>query len=215
MPQMGVSVAEGTIVKWHKQPGDWVEADETVCEISTDKIDTEMPSPASGRLVRILVEENETVAVGTVLARDRHRRAAGSAARRPSAERRAGRTERRTGPLARDLAGRAAGRGRARHRPVAGDRAPASAGASARRTCSRSSSKRRRRTERPLHTESPYRPEPSRPTADATRRRAARAAVADAQADRRAHAPQPAHRGARDDGRRGGHEPRGRAPRGS
>jgi 2-oxoglutarate dehydrogenase complex dihydrolipoamide succinyltransferase (E2) component len=68
MPQMGVSVAEGTIVKWHKRPGDWVESDETVCEISTDKIDTELPSPAAGRLVRILVEENQTVTVGTVLA---------------------------------------------------------------------------------------------------------------------------------------------------
>ena len=68
MPQMGVSVAEGTIVRWHKRPGDWVEADETVCEISTDKIDTELPSPASGRLVRILVEENETVTVGAALA---------------------------------------------------------------------------------------------------------------------------------------------------
>jgi 2-oxoglutarate dehydrogenase complex dihydrolipoamide succinyltransferase (E2) component len=68
MPQMGVSVAEGTIVKWHKHAGDWVEADETVCEISTDKIDTELPSPATGRLVRIAVEENATVGVGTVLA---------------------------------------------------------------------------------------------------------------------------------------------------
>jgi 2-oxoglutarate dehydrogenase complex dihydrolipoamide succinyltransferase (E2) component len=65
---MGVSVAEGTIVKWHKHPGDWVEADETVCEISTDKIDTELPSPATGRLVRIMAEENATVAVGTPLA---------------------------------------------------------------------------------------------------------------------------------------------------
>ncbi|HEU4736855.1 MAG TPA: biotin/lipoyl-containing protein, partial [Solirubrobacterales bacterium] len=68
MPQMGVSVAEGTIVEWRKSPGDWVEADETICEISTDKIDTELPSPASGRLVRVMVEENETVGVGTVLA---------------------------------------------------------------------------------------------------------------------------------------------------
>jgi 2-oxoglutarate dehydrogenase E2 component (dihydrolipoamide succinyltransferase) len=68
MPQMGVSVAEGTIIDWRKRPGDWVEADETICEISTDKVDTEIPSPASGRLVRILVEPNETVAVGTVLA---------------------------------------------------------------------------------------------------------------------------------------------------
>ena len=48
MPQMGVSVAEGTVVTWHKRPGDWVEADETVCEISSDKIDSEIPAPASG-----------------------------------------------------------------------------------------------------------------------------------------------------------------------
>ncbi len=68
MPQMGVSVAEGTILKWHKRPGDWVEADEVICEISTDKVDTEVPSPASGRVARIDVEENETVPVGTVLA---------------------------------------------------------------------------------------------------------------------------------------------------
>jgi pyruvate/2-oxoglutarate dehydrogenase complex dihydrolipoamide acyltransferase (E2) component len=68
MPQMGVSVAEGTVIQWRKRPGDWVERDETICEISTDKIDTEIPSPASGRLIRILVEANETVAVGTLLA---------------------------------------------------------------------------------------------------------------------------------------------------
>jgi 2-oxoglutarate dehydrogenase complex dihydrolipoamide succinyltransferase (E2) component len=68
MPQMGVSVAEGTVLKWHKRPGDWVEADEVICEISTDKIDTEVPSPAGGRVARILVEENDTVPVGTVLA---------------------------------------------------------------------------------------------------------------------------------------------------
>jgi 2-oxoglutarate dehydrogenase E2 component (dihydrolipoamide succinyltransferase) len=69
MPQMGVSVAEGTVVQWRKQVGDWVEADETICEISTDKIDTEVPSPASGRLAEILVEVEETVPVGAVLAR--------------------------------------------------------------------------------------------------------------------------------------------------
>jgi 2-oxoglutarate dehydrogenase complex dihydrolipoamide succinyltransferase (E2) component len=68
MPQMGVSVAEGTIVEWKKRVGDWVEADETICEISTDKVDSEIPSPASGRLAKILVQENETVAVGTTLA---------------------------------------------------------------------------------------------------------------------------------------------------
>jgi pyruvate/2-oxoglutarate dehydrogenase complex dihydrolipoamide acyltransferase (E2) component len=69
MPQMGVSVAEGTIVAWHKQEGDWVEADETLAEVTTDKIDTEIPSPATGRLVEILVEPGVTVDIGTPLAR--------------------------------------------------------------------------------------------------------------------------------------------------
>src|SRR5205085_12562295 len=69
MPQMGVSVAEGTVVEWRKRPGDWVEADETICEVSTDKIDTEVPSPASGRVTEVLVEVDTTVDVGTVLAR--------------------------------------------------------------------------------------------------------------------------------------------------
>src|SRR3954471_2045756 len=68
MPQMGVSVAEGTIVEWRKRPGDWVERDETICDISTDKIDTEVPAPASGRVERILVEKGKTVAVRTRLA---------------------------------------------------------------------------------------------------------------------------------------------------
>jgi 2-oxoglutarate dehydrogenase dihydrolipoamide succinyltransferase (E2 component) len=68
MPQMGVSVAEGTIVEWLKQPGDWVEADETVATVSTDKVDVEIPSPASGRLEQILVAVDETVPVGTPLA---------------------------------------------------------------------------------------------------------------------------------------------------
>ncbi|MGI9100143.1 MAG: biotin/lipoyl-containing protein, partial [Solirubrobacteraceae bacterium] len=69
MPQMGVSVAEGTLVEWRKQRGDWVQADETICEVSTDKIDTEIPSPASGRLVEILVGVGVTVEVGVTLAR--------------------------------------------------------------------------------------------------------------------------------------------------
>ncbi len=69
MPQMGVSVAEGTVVEWRKQPGDWVQADETICEISTDKIDTEVPAPASGRLVEVLVAVGTTVDVGVTLAR--------------------------------------------------------------------------------------------------------------------------------------------------
>jgi pyruvate/2-oxoglutarate dehydrogenase complex dihydrolipoamide acyltransferase (E2) component len=69
MPQMGVSVAEGTVVEWKKRPGDWVEADETICEVSTDKIDIEVPSPAAGRVTEVLVEVDTTVDVGTVLAR--------------------------------------------------------------------------------------------------------------------------------------------------
>jgi pyruvate/2-oxoglutarate dehydrogenase complex dihydrolipoamide acyltransferase (E2) component len=69
MPQMGVSVSEGTIVEWKKQVGDWVAYEETICEISTDKIDTEVPSPVEGRLAEILVDVGTTVDVGTVLAR--------------------------------------------------------------------------------------------------------------------------------------------------
>src|SRR5215207_6525059 len=68
MPQMGVSVAEGTIVEWKKQVGDWVEADEVIASISTDKIDTDVEAPATGRLQEIQVQVGETVAVGTVLA---------------------------------------------------------------------------------------------------------------------------------------------------
>src|SRR3954452_18581129 len=69
MPQMGVSVSEGTIVAWRKQPGDWVEYEEPIVDISTDKIDTEVPSPAAGRLAEVVVEVGTTVDVGTVLAR--------------------------------------------------------------------------------------------------------------------------------------------------
>src|SRR5579863_4160474 len=69
MPQMGVSVAEGTVVAWRVEVGDQIAADETICEISTDKIDTEVPSPASGVVAEILVSIDETVSVGTVLAR--------------------------------------------------------------------------------------------------------------------------------------------------
>src|SRR6185369_16403545 len=67
MPQMGVSVSEGTITRWLKQQGEQVEADEPLLEISTDKVDTEVPSPASGTLTQILVQEGETVDVGTKL----------------------------------------------------------------------------------------------------------------------------------------------------
>ncbi|HVA31911.1 MAG TPA: 2-oxoglutarate dehydrogenase, E2 component, dihydrolipoamide succinyltransferase [Gaiellaceae bacterium] len=68
MPQMGVSVSEGTVTKWLKQEGETIEADEPLLEISTDKVDTEVPSPASGIVTQILVQEGETVEVGTKLA---------------------------------------------------------------------------------------------------------------------------------------------------
>lgn len=67
MPQLGESVAEGTVTKWLKKPGDRVEEDEPLFEVSTDKVETEVPSPASGWLSEILVEEGTTVAVGTQL----------------------------------------------------------------------------------------------------------------------------------------------------
>jgi pyruvate dehydrogenase E2 component (dihydrolipoamide acetyltransferase) len=68
MPQMGVSVSEGTITKWLKQEGEEIQADEPLLEISTDKVDTEVPSPGSGVVQQILVQEGETVEVGTKLA---------------------------------------------------------------------------------------------------------------------------------------------------
>jgi 2-oxoglutarate dehydrogenase E2 component (dihydrolipoamide succinyltransferase) len=68
MPQMGVSVSEGTVTKWLKKEGETVQADESLLEISTDKVDTEVPSPATGVVQQILVQEGETVDVGTKLA---------------------------------------------------------------------------------------------------------------------------------------------------
>src|SRR5436853_6629086 len=64
LPQMGVSVSEGTITRWLKQEGEQVEADEPLLEVSTDKVDTEIPAPASGVLQSIKVQEDETVEVG-------------------------------------------------------------------------------------------------------------------------------------------------------
>ena len=70
MPEMGESVTEGTILEWLVGIGDEVEAEQGLVEVSTDKVDTEVPSPASGVLTKILVEPDETVPVGTVLGRD-------------------------------------------------------------------------------------------------------------------------------------------------
>src|SRR5207302_8129932 len=68
MPQMGESIFEGTVTKWIKKEGDAVQRDEPLFEISTDKIDTEIPSPASGTLQKILVKEGQTVQINTVVA---------------------------------------------------------------------------------------------------------------------------------------------------
>jgi pyruvate dehydrogenase E2 component (dihydrolipoamide acetyltransferase) len=69
MPQMGESIVEGTLTKWLKKPGEHIERDEPLFEISTDKVDTEVPSPAAGRLSEILVEEGKTVGINTVVGR--------------------------------------------------------------------------------------------------------------------------------------------------
>src|ERR1700704_1295710 len=68
MPQMGDAVTEGTVLEWHKQEGEDVAADETMVEISTDKVDAEVPAPAAGTITKILAAEGDTVAVGEVLA---------------------------------------------------------------------------------------------------------------------------------------------------
>jgi 2-oxoglutarate dehydrogenase E2 component (dihydrolipoamide succinyltransferase) len=69
MPQMGESIVEGTLTKWLKKPGERVERDEPLFEISTDKVDTEIPSPSAGTLQEVLVEEGKTVAINTIVAR--------------------------------------------------------------------------------------------------------------------------------------------------
>ncbi|NLT26252.1 MAG: 2-oxoglutarate dehydrogenase, E2 component, dihydrolipoamide succinyltransferase, partial [Microbacteriaceae bacterium] len=69
LPALGESVTEGTVTRWLKQVGDTVEVDEALLEVSTDKVDTEVPSPVAGTIQEILVGEDETVEVGAVLAR--------------------------------------------------------------------------------------------------------------------------------------------------
>src|SRR5512147_2752462 len=82
MPQMGESIAEGTLSRWIKKLGDEVKRDEPIFEISTDKVDAEIPAPNAGVLAEILVQEGETVAVQTVVARLETE--AGAAAAAPS-----------------------------------------------------------------------------------------------------------------------------------
>ena len=176
MPQMGVSVAEGTVVEWKKRPGDWVEADETICEVSTDKIDIEVPSPAAGRVTEVLVEVDTTVDVGTVLARiatdaspgeahaDEHIEAAHSPAPEPKPQGNGHRAGRRYSPVVQRIAAEhdvdldkveGTGRGgRVRKQDVL---------AFVERDSAEPPSE-----DAPLHIESPYRPDPGpEPTAPA------------------------------------------------
>ena len=80
MPALGESVTEGTVSRWLKKVGDQVAVDEPLLEVSTDKVDSEVPSPIAGVITEILVEEDETVDVGTVLCRVGEAGEAGSAA---------------------------------------------------------------------------------------------------------------------------------------
>ncbi len=102
LPQLGETVTEGTITQWFKQVGDAVAADEALFEVSTDKVDTEVPSPVAGTLTEIRVQEGETVDVGTVIAvvGDGDGAAPAAAAAAPAAE----------APAARGTGGRSAGR---------------------------------------------------------------------------------------------------------
>src|SRR5271166_1150935 len=87
MPQMGESIVEGTLTKWLKKPGERVDRDEPLFEISTDKVDTEIPSPAAGTLSEIMVEEGKTVGFNTVVGRITDGDGAGpSAAAAPAAQ---------------------------------------------------------------------------------------------------------------------------------
>src|SRR5436305_13489056 len=86
MPQMGESIVEGTLTKWLKKPGERVERDEPLFEISTDKVDTEIPAPAAGTLSEVLVEEGKTVAINTIVARISDGGAAPAAAAKPAAQ---------------------------------------------------------------------------------------------------------------------------------
>lgn len=85
MPQMGESIVEGTLTKWLKKPGDKVERDEPLFEISTDKVDTEIPSPAAGTLGELLVQEGQTVQVNAIVARITEGNGAASAPAAPAA----------------------------------------------------------------------------------------------------------------------------------
>ncbi|MDP6569692.1 MAG: biotin/lipoyl-containing protein, partial [Candidatus Marinimicrobia bacterium] len=69
MPKMGESITEGTVLEWKKNIGESIEKDETLLEISTDKVDSEVPAPASGTVLEIIAQVNDTIPVGEVIAR--------------------------------------------------------------------------------------------------------------------------------------------------
>src|SRR5580658_6736005 len=69
MPKMGESIMEATVLKWHKRPGDTVKMDETLLDIATDKVDSEVPSTAAGVITELLYKENDVVPVGAIIAR--------------------------------------------------------------------------------------------------------------------------------------------------
>jgi pyruvate/2-oxoglutarate dehydrogenase complex dihydrolipoamide acyltransferase (E2) component len=173
MPHMGTSIAEGTVIGWHKAVGEAVAVDEVLCDITTDKIDTECPSPAAGVLVEILVTEGETVDVGTVLARI----AVEGGAPAPSTDDPPPADARTTPAAASGNNGRAVestGEARRRYSPVvtrlAADRDVDLAEVAGTGRGGRVTKKdvlafleARETAEPPLHSESPYRPDP--PTA--------------------------------------------------
>ena len=239
MPQMGVSVAEGTVVEWKKQPGDWVERDEIIASISTDKIDTDVEAPASGRVQEILVEVGTTVDVGVVMARIATDAKPGEAhaSERPGHVRGRGRAEgarRRGRPVRRHdiaaarsaarrrprsralLAGGHADRRRARHRPRAGAGDGPRRAACASPTCSPTSraTARRRKSRRCT---SRARTSPSRSRREegggAGPDRPGRAALAHAPVDRQGDDRVAADRGDVHDDHRGRPDPDREGPR--
>ena len=170
MPQMGVSVAEGTIVAWRVEPGDRIEADATIAEISTDKIDTEVPAPVSGVVAEILVAVEETVSVGTVLARIAPAGGGGGA---PVAEQPPPLDGEPAGQARTETPSPAPKNGHQRYSPVV-QRIAAEHNIDLSQVAGTGRGGRVRKQdvlalvqdEPPLHIESPYRPEPVAPAAD-------------------------------------------------
>ena len=179
-PAAGESVSEGTILEWHVKVGEPIKANDTIVEISTDKVDLELPSPATGTVTEILVEEGDTVTVGQVIARDRRRRRRASAPAPDGAGNGAARRRRPRRPTrgaARCPTARASRPSRrARRRPRAWtsrrSRAAARAGGSSSRTCSTAAARRRRR---PTAAEPAREPAGERPAAARAAPRCSRA----------------------------------------